>query len=278
LNTQINASMGSKHTNVEETAGNSVFLRKVAIKWKNLEQEAKERYKLLARNERERYKVELAMWEREQAATAQGNPATKRPPTIRSMEHQAMDPYGCSSGLMSIVKPSGSQAQGVSGWIVTADLGICVSSTYDANDVELDFPSRKLDWPRHRSASSECEGCCQATTGVCMPPYDPLELEHTIHTCADGTISSRHVPSAYPYTQQMLHQSSYEWEHEALFLEPLPLDDAWPTFCMNEKRLDASVPGNRNEHTCSPDTVDRLISILDKEERDLLLLHCSSLA
>jgi hypothetical protein len=64
----------------------------------------------------------------------------------------------------------------------------------------------------------------------------------------------------------------------ALFLEPLPLDDdAWLTFGKNEKRLDAPEQWNRNENACLPGTVNRLISMLEKEERDLLLLHCSLL-
>jgi hypothetical protein len=222
-------------------AHNSVFLRKVALVWKRPDAEAKERYKLLARNERERYKVELAMWEREKASTEQENLYAKVPRIIRHMEHQAMDPDGGS-----VIESSCSHEQDSPGWFVPDNPGSRFSSTRFANDAALVCPSSMFDTPErpvNLEASLEWDGDCQGPAGFSMLQYNPLELEHTIHACADVTISSRHIPSAYPYTQQMLYQS-YEWEHEAWLLEPLPLDVTWPTVCMNEKRLDASVPGN----------------------------------
>jgi hypothetical protein len=278
LNAQVKVNMGSENANEAEMAASSVFLHKVAIKWKNLDEEAKERYKLMARNERERYKVELVMWKREKAASEKESLVTKLPPTIRYM-----DPYGSSS---SQNEPSCSQAQDSPGWIVAADLDICVSSTHFANHLEPGSPSCAFDWPEspvNRYASLELsEGHCQDTARVSMLQFDPREMERTMHTgtdAGDRLVSSRCSSSADPYTQQLgdaLPQSSYEREHAAFFLEPLPLNDgAWSTFYKNE--TDALEPWNRDEHTCSPDTVDRLISMLDKEERDLLLLHCSSL-
>jgi HMG-box domain len=186
LNAQIKVNMGSENAVEAETAANSVFLRKVAMKWKNLDQEAKERYKLLAQDERERYKVELAMWEREKAAAEQEN-LTTRPPTIRYKEHQAMDSCSGCSGLMNIVKPPCSHAQDSPGQIVAADGDICISATHFANDIELCCPSRSFDWPERpvNRYALECEDYCQGIADVSMLHYNPRETEHRMHTGAE---------------------------------------------------------------------------------------------
>jgi HMG-box domain len=55
------------------------FLRIASDKWKNLDPAVKETYVQLARKEKERYKVELAQWEREN-----GGPKRRRSSTVRS--------------------------------------------------------------------------------------------------------------------------------------------------------------------------------------------------